>query len=113
MTLLPMRLTLIELVDQAMLAGARKAKACQIIELDVRTLQRWQRDKTQGDLRPQRLQTPKNALSQEERTKILSVLNSVEFGHLPPGQVVPKLADKGIYLASESTMYRALRAAGQ
>lgn len=113
MTSLSMRLTLIELVDQAMLAGARKSKACQVIEMDVRTLQRWQRDKTQGDLRPLRLQTPKNALSQEERAKVLDVLNSVEFGHLPPGQVVPKLADKGIYLASESTMYRALRAAGQ
>lgn len=113
MTLLPMRLTLIELVDQAVLAGARKVKACQIIELDVRTLQRWQRDKTQGDLRLQRLQTPTNALNEVERAEVMLVLNSSEFGHLPPGQIVPKLADKGIYLASESTMYRALRAAGQ
>lgn len=113
MTPLPMRLTLIELIEQAMLSGARQAKACEVIELEVRTLQRWQSDKTKGDLRPQRLQTPMNSLSQEEWSQVLSVLNGDEFGHLPPGQVVPKLADKGIYLASESTMYRALRAAGQ
>jgi len=111
MTPLPMRLTLIELIKQAMLSGARQVKACEAIELEVRTLQRWQSDKTKGDLRPLRLQIPVNALSKDERAQVLSVLNGAEFGHLPPGQVVPKLADQGIYLASESTMYRALRAA--
>ena len=29
---------------------------------------------------------------------------------LPPGQIVPRLADQGVYLASESTFYRVLRA---
>ncbi len=28
---------------------------------------------------------------------------------MPPSQIVPSLADKGIYIASESTMYRILR----
>lgn len=113
MTPLPMRLTLIELIEQAVLSGARQAKACAAIDLEVRTLQRWHRDKTKGDLRPQRRQTPKNQLSNEERIQVLSLLNSPEFGHLPPGQIVPKLADKGIYLVSESTLYRELRKAGQ
>ena len=31
----------------------------------------------------------------------------------PPSQIVPDLADKGIYVASESTFYRVLREAGQ
>jgi transposase InsO family protein len=48
-----------------------------------------------------------------ERQRILSVANSREFGHLPPSQIVPRLADRGIYLASKSTMYRVLREAGQ
>ena len=39
--------------------------------------------------------------------------NSAEFGHLPPSQIVPRLADQGRYLASESTFYRVLRAEGQ
>ena len=38
-------------------------------------------------------------------------LTSPEYRDLPPGQVVPRLADAGIYLASESSMYRILREA--
>jgi transposase InsO family protein len=41
------------------------------------------------------------------------VANSEEYGHLPPSQIVPRLADQGHYLASESTFYRLLRAANQ
>ena len=44
---------------------------------------------------------------------MLAVLNSDEYKDLPPSQVVPRLADKQIYLACESTMYRLLREAGQ
>ena len=40
---------------------------------------------------------------------MLAVANSDEFGHLPPSQIVPRLADQGRYLASESTFYRILR----
>lgn len=36
-------------------------------------------------------------------------MNSLEYKNLPPTQIVPRLADQGIYLASESTMYRILR----
>jgi transposase InsO family protein len=41
------------------------------------------------------------------------VANSDEFGHLAPSQIVPRLADRGEYIASESTFYRVLRAARQ
>ena len=44
---------------------------------------------------------------------MLSVANSAEFGHLPPSQIVPRLADQGTYIASESTFYRILNAHGQ
>jgi len=37
---------------------------------------------------------------------------SPEFRDLSPNQIVPILADRGTYIASESTMYRALRQAG-
>ena len=45
-----------------------------------------------------------------EREHLLAVANSTEFGHLLPSQIVPRLADRGQYLASESTFYRVLRA---
>ena len=39
----------------------------------------------------------------------LSDEDSSEFRGLSPKQIVPRLADEGIYLASESTIYRILR----
>ncbi|MFZ1318125.1 MAG: DDE-type integrase/transposase/recombinase, partial [Candidatus Nitrotoga sp.] len=45
-----------------------------------------------------------------ERKHVLTVANSDEFGSLPPSQIVPILADRGEYIASESTFYRILRA---
>lgn len=36
-------------------------------------------------------------------------MNQEEFQNLPPSQVVPRLADKGTYIASESTFYRVLQ----
>ncbi|MBG6219114.1 MULTISPECIES: DDE-type integrase/transposase/recombinase [unclassified Janthinobacterium] len=78
-------------------------------------MQRWKNDaiKGIGDGRPERVQTPKNRLSDQEREQVLTVANSVEFGHLPPGQIVPRLADQGVYIASESTFHRFLKATGQ
>lgn len=57
--------------------------------------------------------SPANALTPEERAEILVICNSPEFASLPPSQIVPKLADRGRYLASESTIYRVLRDASQ
>ena len=56
---------------------------------------------------------PANKLSAAERAAVLEVCNSKEFASLPPSQIVPKLADQGRYLASESSFYRILRADGQ
>ncbi len=36
-------------------------------------------------------------------------MNCSKYQDLSPNQIVPRLADEGIYLASESTMYRLLR----
>jgi len=37
------------------------------------------------------------------------VLSSSRYAHLAPKQLVPRLADEGVYLASESTIYRLQR----
>ena len=36
-----------------------------------------------------------------------------EHASLPPSQIVPRLADQGQYLASESSFYRVLKEHGQ
>lgn len=113
MTALTERCQVIALVAEAITAGARQDRSCAAIALSERTLQRWQRDQLRGDQRPIRVQTPKNRLSPLERVRLLAIANSAEFGHLPPSQMVPKLADRGQYLASESTFYRVLRAENQ
>lgn len=113
MTSLAQRQHIMKLIDEAVAAGARQAKACELIELSARTLQRWQADQQQGDRRPDRVQAPPNRFSELERQRILSVVNSEAYGHLSPAQIVPRLADEGLYLASESTVYRLLRDAGQ
>ena len=113
MTSLVERGQIITLVQEAMDAGARQARACTVININERTLQRWQVDRSRGDQRPERAQMPTNQLSVLERTRLLTVANSDEFGSLPPSQIVPILADRGEYIASESTFYRIMRAESQ
>ena len=113
MTGLSEREQVIGLVSEAMTAGAREDRACAAISLSARTMQRWQCDVAQGDQRPLRVQAPPNKLSVLERQRLLAIANSVEFGHLPPSQIVPRLADRGQYVASESTFNRILKAEHQ
>ncbi|AJJ10558.1 integrase core domain protein [Yersinia rohdei] len=56
---------------------------------------------------------PVNRLSQEEETLIRDICHEPEYASLPPSQIVPRLADKGVYLASESSFYRVLRRSGE
>jgi len=100
---------ILALVDEAVVQGARKTSACAEVGLSVRTIQRW---RTQGggeDARRGPRKPPANKLSLDERQKVLETANLPEFRNLPPNQIVPRLADQNIYLASESTMYRILR----
>ena len=114
MTSLQQRQELIESVAEATVAGARQDKACAVLGLSSRTLQRWQAgDTVTEDQRPQRQYTPSHALTEAERAEVLAVANSDEFADCPPSQIVQRLADQGIYLASESSFYRILKAAQQ
>ena len=67
----------------------------------------------QADKRPHANRpAPANKLNAEERQKILELCKQQEYASLPPGQIVPRLADQGEYIGSESSFYRVLRAAG-
>ena len=52
---------------------------------------------------------PSNKLTQEERQQVIDIVNEKRFASMPPCEIVPKLADEGKYIASESTFYRILR----
>ena len=117
MTSLQERKKIIEWVDEAIEQGASKSSACQIIGLSIRTLQRWKPvgiEQVNEDQRPAVPRPePTNKLSTQERQEIVRMCNQPAYAHLPPSQIVPKLADLGIYLASESTFYRILKQQGQ
>ena len=97
-------------------AGARLHEACAVVGISARTLQRWNahRGLESGDGRPAALRpTPAHALTEAERARVLSVANEPRFADVPPARIVPALADEGVYIASESTFQRVLRAQGQ
>jgi putative transposase len=108
------RTQIMDLIHECMAQGARQRRACAVIDLSHRTLQRWERDgarvKPRGDQRRARKQMPANQLSEAERARLMRVVNSTEFAHMPPSQIVPRLADRGEYIGSEATIYRTLRA---
>ena len=76
-------------------------------------MQRWQKEKVPTDKRCGPKTTPANKLTNKERMNILAIANSKEYCNQPPSQIVPNLADQGIYIASESTFYRVLKQAKQ
>ena len=98
---------MIELVEEAVASGARQAKACEVLGISERTLQRWRKEGLEDQRRGPDGE-PANKLSAEEREIILQTVNAPEYRDLSPHQIVVKLADEGSYLCSESTMYRIL-----
>ena len=104
---------ILALIDEAVAAGARLCKACDIVGISVRTTERWRLDADGDDKRAGPLTAPLHKLSEAERQALLAVANSPEFRDKSPRQIVPTLADRGQYIASESTFYRVLREEGQ
>ena len=87
------------------------------MDISLRTFQRWVQDGDDAVSADSRTTSarpePANKLSDDERGQILAVANSEEFASLPPSQIVPALADRGVFIASESSFYRVLKAASQ
>jgi transposase InsO family protein len=103
-------------IDEACAAGARQSKACKVVGITARTLQRWREGggvKEDGRKEAGARRTQANQLSEQTRRQILDTANAPQFAHLPPSQIVPILDDQGRYIASESSFYRVLREADQ
>lgn len=99
---------IVKLILEACRSGARKSKAAHLVGLTIRTLQRWEQKGILDNRKGSRA-APANKLSDDEKAHIIRVLESPEFADSNPNQIVPKLSDQGIYIGSESTMYRILR----
>jgi putative transposase len=97
------------LIDEAVASGARQSEACKLVGIEPRSLQRWRGQGIGDDRRAGPKKAPGNKLSDVERRQLLAIANSPTYRDLSPKQIVPRLADEGIYVASESTIYRVLR----
>ena len=90
---IPERQQIVHWVAEASAAGARRHKACELLGIAPRTLERWRQcGGLKHDARTTRAYVPENKLSDQERDQVLAVANSAEFSHLPPSQIVPILA---------------------
>lgn len=103
---------IVDLVEEAVLAGARREKACEVIGLCARTTARWRAEGGGKDGRAEAGVSPVHKLTEAEQARIVAYATSGEYRDLSPRQIVPLLADKGVYVASESSFYRVLREHG-
>jgi transposase-like protein len=70
----------VSLINEACRSGARKAKACEILDISVRTLQRWtDSGGVKDDQRKCRVFTPANKLDPDERLNVLNICNKSEY----------------------------------
>lgn len=108
MTELEERAEINMLIVEAIVSGSRKSKACEIIGITVRTYQRWRKD-ARADRRKLNNRKQANAFTDEEKKLVKDTCCAPEYRNQTPNEIVPRLAEKGIYIGSESTMYRILR----
>jgi len=104
----PDRQRVILLIHEAQEAGARLKPACELLCISLRTFQRWNKEGVDTkDKRPFAIRKPpKNKLTKEEQENIVTTSVQPDYIDLNPPQIVPTLADKGIFIGSESTFYR-------
>ncbi len=106
-----------QILAEGIAAGARASELAKLMGVGLTTLQRWRRefradgngvDRCKGSTRK-----VAHRLSVDEGQRILLTCNEPKYADLPPGQIVPDLADQGIYIDSERSFYRVLHAHGQ
>jgi putative transposase len=102
----------LKLVEEAVQAGASRRAAAHVIGLSARSTRRWRQEPAKDDGRAGPKTSPAHRLTEAERARVIATANSPEFRDLSPKQIVPRLADRGVYIASESSFYRVLHAEG-
>ena len=91
-------------------SGASKTECCNILEISIRTFQRWEKE-CRVDSRKGALKRIPRKLTEEERQELIKTACSKEFKDLTPYEIVAILAENNIYIASERTFYRVLNIA--
>jgi putative transposase len=102
-------------VTDAVFAGLEPligaTRACQLTGRSKATYYRHLAGPVHGPHRPR--PAPSNALTPDERERVLSLLRGPRYRDLAVAQVWAMLLDEGVYLCSQATMHRLLREAGE
>lgn len=106
------RKTVLSLVEEANFSGACKKSICNILEISMKTLTRWQKEPDGSDGRKKNKFSSTNKLSKAEEEAIIRLVSSSEYRDKTPIEIVALEAEKGNYLASERTIYRVLEKYG-
>ena len=104
------RAQILTLVAEGTSGGLRLNDSCETVGVDPRKVQRWRLMPVLADGRKGPTTKPANKLTEPEKEKILSIASLPEFRDKSPRQIVPLLADRGEFIASESSFYRVLKA---
>jgi putative transposase len=99
-------------LDDLVDAGVDVRRACKLVGRP-RSTHYWRRRPRPVPAQRQERRTPVNALSVPERDRVLELLRDPSFVDKSPAQVWAHLLDNGLYLCSQSTMYRILREHGE
>ncbi len=99
------------MIDEAVAAGARRWKCCEVVGISMRTLQRWRT----GLVTDRRKGAPKrvaNKLEAEVIAEIIETACSPEYRNDTPYVMYVKLLEEQRYIASPRSIYRILKARG-
>jgi transposase InsO family protein len=105
------RKLVIQFIDEAVAAGARTFKCCDIVGISIRTLQRW-RAGTTIDRRKGAPKWVANKLSPEIIDDVIQTACAPEYRNDTPMVLYVRLLEEHCYLASPRSIYRILKAHG-
>ena len=87
----------VELISEAVKAGAALYKECRELGISKRTYNCWKNTDNDyiDNLKTCERPDPQKKMTQEEKEQILEICNSEEFASKSPSEIVPILADRG------------------
>lgn len=97
----------IDAVNEALREKVRLKYISDMTGISVRTIQRWRKEIRQ-DARKGSYRDIPHKLTEKEKEEIVKTACSPEFKNNYPCEIVAKLAEKGLYIASEASFYRVL-----
>jgi transposase InsO family protein len=96
------------LIQEAINHGASISEVCKTAEISRRTFERWKKSILKDKRKGSKKKTA-GKLQKEKKDEIVNICCNHEFKDSTPAVIYVTLLERGIYLASISTIYRVLR----